>query len=128
MEDEQPSAYRAGDKVRVRSGPYAGHRGIVEGERADLIDVELETGEVIEVQRRMLTNFSLAARRAWAVMPKRAGRPRSSESRKKMVSIRVEIDLWERLERITAAGLISSREEAINTWIREHLERLEKDL
>lgn len=121
---QDPSGYRVGDKVRVRSGSFAGHRGVIHAEVNDLLVVELAGGEAIQIAAQEITNHSLAARRAWNTMPKEAGRPRFLVPRKKMVSFRVDIDLWARLRQAAEFGLIASREEAINLWLREHLDAL----
>jgi transposase len=117
---------RAGDKVRVRVGPYNGRRGTIEGEVEGLLEVELDSGEILHVSEETVTNYSRAARRAWLAMPKRAGRPAQLAKRKKMVSLRIEVDLWNQLERVADSGLIKSREEAVNNWLREGLQRLER--
>src|SRR5262245_56451175 len=124
MEDQQPTGYRAGDKVRIRSGPLSGRRGIIEGELNGELEVELDTGETIVVPARTVTNYSAATRAAWQNMPKKAGRKPAERPKKKMVSIRLEEDIWRRLGQAVEAGLIRSREEALNTWIREQLDNL----
>ena len=88
------------------------------------LSVNLETGEIVPVLGEELTNFSLAARRAWEVMPKRAGRPTSAGPQKKMVSIRIDSQVWELLSRAVDLGLIPSREQAINTWLRQKTDEL----
>lgn len=114
-----------GDKVRVKQGDHAGKRGIVVAVGNDDSLILLDDQAQVHVRSVQLTNYSLAARRAWAVMPKRAGRPKSSKPAKKMVSIRLRTDLWDRMETAVQHGLISSREEAVNRWIEERLDHLE---
>ncbi len=121
---QSPDGWQLGDKVRVRTGPHKGDRGILQGEENDLLELKLDSGEVLLLEPEKLTNFSLAARRAWNVMPKRAGRPLSSVPRKKMVSMRLDIDLWQQLGYAVELGLIHSREHAVNRWIRECLDEL----
>ena len=107
-------------------GPYTGTRGIIRTELDGLLEIQLDSSETLCVfePNRRLTNYSLAARRAWKVMPKRAGRPQLSTPRKKMVSMRIDIDVWDRLGDAVELGLIPSREEAINTWLSQKLDLL----
>ena len=122
---QDPSGYRRGDKVRVRLGPRAGARGVIVSEADEALTVELQEEETIEIAPDAVTNYSLAARRAWAAMPKKAGRPRLDASeKKKMVSLRIDADLWERLGRAVEAGLIPNRGQAVNGWLREQLDLL----
>ncbi len=113
-----------GDKLRIRSGDRAGQRGIAVGEDSGQIIVALMTGEELVLARDQMTNFSLAARRAWKVMPKRAGRPKAQGERKTMVSLRLEHDVKRRLSLAAEMGLIRTREDAVNGWLRECLDRL----
>jgi hypothetical protein len=122
--DEQSSGFLAGDKVRIRGGPHRGLRGIVEGETDGIFEVELEGGEIVHIPRHEVTNYSLAARKAWAKLPKKAGRPKTELSTKRRVTVRIEAELWERLGAAAATGLIRSRESAINAWVREKLDSL----
>jgi uncharacterized protein (DUF4415 family) len=57
-------------------------------------------------------------------MPKRAGRPRLDEPRKKPVSLRLDVDVWRLLIQAAEQGLIPNREQAINAWLREKLAEL----
>jgi hypothetical protein len=116
--------YVSGDKVRVRSGEHTGERGIVQEEKGEYLVVQLGSGDNVELPPSQVTNYSLAARRAWQVMPKRTGRPKSDVPRKKMVSMRLDIETWERLGLAVEMGLINSREEAVNLWLRERLDAL----
>lgn len=114
-----------GDKVRIRIGPNAGRRGRIRAVSDAEIELELDDGTLTSVQSSEITNYSRAARKAWLVMPKRAGRPRLDDSkRKKMVSVRIDRDLWEQLGNATDRGLVSSREAAINAWLRRNLDDL----
>jgi hypothetical protein len=114
----------AGDKVRIKTGSHAGERGILQIAADGTLAVNLDSGEVVSALGEELTNFSLAARRAWEVMPKRAGRPPSLRPRMQMVSLRVEIELWQRLKEAVQDGLLPSGEQAINSWIRQHLDEI----
>jgi hypothetical protein len=117
----EPILSQIGDKIRVRSGPYSAARGIIQAEVDGILEILLDEGSRIHVEPREITNYSLAARRAWQTMPKRAGRPQSVTSRKKMVSMRIDEEVWNRLGEAVELGLIPSREEAVNTWLYREL-------
>lgn len=122
---QDPSGFQSGDKIRVRTGPYTGAKGIIQAELDGLLEIQLdESNNIIDVPAKNVTNYSLAARRAWQVMPKRSGRPQLSTPRKKMVSMRLDIDVWDRLGEAVELGLIPSREQAINVWLRQQLDSL----
>lgn len=108
-----------GDKVRIKSGLFTGQRGVIAVINDEELTVDLASGEHIQLAEGELTNYSLAARRAWQKMPKQAGRPKTS--RKKLVSLRIDAELWERIGQAVTAGVIRSREEAINLWLSERL-------
>ena len=123
MENQQQDEDRAqiGDKVRIRSGAHVGVRGIVQSSSGEFLEIQLDEGALIRTVPEEITNYSLAARRAWRVMPKRAGRPQLPVPRKKMVSMRLDIEVWERLGEAVELGLIASREDAVNTWLQQQL-------
>lgn len=120
----EPDGFQPGDKIRVRVGPHTGARGIIQAELDGLLEVQLDGSNRINVPIKDVTNYSLAARRAWQVMPKRSGRPQLPAPRKKMVSIRLDIDVWDRLGEAVESGFIPSREQAINVWLRQQLDSL----
>lgn len=126
MVDEAQTAITdlQGDKVRVRYGDHAGQRGVIKDMSENFCAIELTTGLVIHSSRDSFTNYSLAARRAWQKMPKMSGRPRSITKQKRMVSLRIDAELWDELGLAVSRGLIESREKAINTWLRQHLNEL----
>jgi len=117
-------AYHPGDKVRVRVDPYRGLRGVIDAVHNGVLRVRLATDGVVDLNPSDITNYSLAARRAWEAMPKRAGRPPAPGPRKKMVSLRLDAELWERLGQAVERGLVRSREQAVNTWVRDQLDAL----
>jgi hypothetical protein len=121
---QNPEGFQPGDKIRIRTGPYKGARGIIQSQLNGQLEIQLDTSDIVYVELDEITNYSLAARRAWQVMPKRAGRPQLPTPRKKMVSIRLDVDVWERLGEAVELGLINSREEAVNIWLREKLDVL----
>jgi hypothetical protein len=121
---QDPAGFQIGDKVKIRSGSHAGARGVIQGEDIGLIHVRLETGEVVNLTALEITNFSLAARRAWEVMPKKSGRPTLDEPRKKMVSLRLDVDVIEMLDKASELSLIENKTEAINKCLRTELRRI----
>jgi len=121
---QDPSGFQPGDKVRIRSGSYIGAKGVIRAESDGLLEIQLDEGGIVSVPAKEMTNYSLAARRAWQAMPKRAGRPQLATPRKKMVSIRIDVDVWNHLGEAVELGLIPNREEAVNTWLRERLDTL----
>jgi uncharacterized protein (DUF4415 family) len=118
---QEPIGIQIGDKIRIRSGLYSGMRGIIQAEINGGVEVLLDDGNSIHVEPTDITNYSLAARRAWQKMPKKAGRPQSPTPRKKMVSMRIDVDVWNMLQEAGERGLISNREKAVNDWIREQV-------
>jgi len=123
---EEDAGALLGDKVRVKVRPHRGARGVVAEVADDAFVVRIDSGEMVSVVPGDVTNFSLAARRAWRAVPERAvGRPRSPETaRKRAVTIRVDAEVWDRLGTAMARGLIPSREQAVNAWVRERLDGL----
>jgi hypothetical protein len=124
MAEQDLTGTEAGDKVRIRTGPYAGRRGIVGDVQGNSVLLRLDEGEETLIRLDGITNYSLAARRAWEVMPKNAGRPASASSNKRMVSIRLDSQVWDLLGEAVNLGLIPSREQAINAWLRQRAEEL----
>lgn len=118
-----------GDKVRIKAETHCGERGVVEKIRSKDLFVRLdETGEQVQVSPSEITNFSLAARKAWERMPdRRVGRPKGSTTTDRVsVTLRINRQLWERFKRAESAGLIEDRTAVINAWIAKKLDDLEK--
>src|SRR5205823_6379379 len=113
--------YRLGDKIRIRSGPHARARGIISAELDGRLEIELSAADKISVLPEEITNYSLAARRAWEVMPKRTGRPKGQKPVKRMVSMRLDSDVWDMLHDAAERGLIPNCEKAVNDWVREQV-------
>src|SRR5688572_24109884 len=98
--------HQIGDRLRIR---VSGLRAVVVRVEDDRLVVDVN-GDLTTVNARDVTNYSLAARKAWRTRPKRAGRPRLDEPRKRLTSIRLDIDLLDRLAVLSERGLIPSRE------------------
>lgn len=121
-------APKRGDKLRIRGGRHSGRRALLLGTAGRRIRVQLESGAVITLSTRTpITNFSLAARRAWQVMPKRAGRRAQETPRSRMLSIRFDRALLARLDRAVAEGAASSRSQAIEEWVQRGVEAHESE-
>jgi uncharacterized protein (DUF4415 family) len=118
---------KKGDKVVVLRGNYKGLHGTIDSTHENsAIVILLKSEGIITLPIELLQNYSSAARKAWRTRPKRAtGRPKDPDIRpKRMISLRLDIDLWEELRQATEAGLIRSREAAVNQWLREKLDEL----
>jgi uncharacterized protein (DUF4415 family) len=118
---QDPSGFQSGDRIRIRSGNYTGARGVIRSELDGLLEVQLDESDIVTVPIKDVTNYSLAARRAWQVMPKRAGRPKGQKPIKRMVSMRLDADVWNMLQEAADRGLIPNREKAVNDWVREQV-------
>jgi hypothetical protein len=117
----------SGDKVRVKAGPHAGERGVVEAIEGDRFQVRLAaTGRVVRLAADAVTNFSLAARKAWVTEPDRAvGRRKGTRLCDRVsVTLRIDRELWARFRRLEGEGVIEDRTAAVNRWLREKLDDL----
>jgi len=117
----------AGDKVRLKAGTYAGARGLLDDFDGENLVVRLEgSGLKVRVAPEQVTNFSLAARKAWATEPDRAvGRRKGTRlSDRVSVTLRLDRDLWEHFLDLEEVGVIDDRTGLINGWFREKLARL----
>ncbi len=117
---------KVGDKVRVKEGSGAGLRGVVFLVGDSQLAVNLADGRQISARPEALTNFSLAARRAWAVMPKRAGRPAASIARTRMISVRIDARLLEETERGVEMGRFKNRTAAIEAGLKVVLRSIDQ--
>jgi hypothetical protein len=110
-----------GDKVRIKQGPLAGERGILARAASGKCVVQLvDDGRRIIVASDELTNFSLAARRAWQSMPDRkVGRPAGSRvSDRVSVIFRIDRLLWNQFLNAEQSGLVRDRTNVINECLR----------
>jgi hypothetical protein len=117
-----------GDKVRIKLGSHSGERAVVEAIDGDKLMVRLETSRrSIRVGPESITNFSLAARKAWGTGPDRAvGRRKGTKLCDRVsVTLRIDRELWERFREMEEAGLIEDRTAAVNNWLRQKLDELE---
>lgn len=119
-----------GDKVRLKNDGYAGKRGIVEAVNGSSMAVRIDgASTTITVQPADVTNFSLAARKAWQNMPHRpVGRPKGSRHCDRVsVTLRIDRELWSEFRLKESEGLIEDRTAAINAWLRRMLETIDAE-
>jgi hypothetical protein len=117
----------AGDKVRLKAGIHAGARGILDGFDGEKLVIRLEeSGLRVRIAPEQITNFSLAARKAWETEPDRAvGRRKGTKLYDRVsVTLRLDRDLWENFVGLEEDGVIEDRVGLINTLLREKLARL----
>src|SRR4030095_13210071 len=117
-----------GDKVKLKGYNSASTRGVVEAVQGGELLVRLdESGELVPVASACVTNFSLAARKAWKNMPHRhVGRPKGARHCDRIsVTLRIDRELWAQFKRGESEGRIRDRTATINVWLREMLDRLE---
>src|SRR5207247_8553501 len=102
----------------------SGERGVVEAGDGEKLVVRLEkTALVVHLQADQVTNFSLAARKAWVTGPDRGvGRRKGTKLRDRVtVTFRIDRDLWERFEGLEEAGAIADRNAVVNSRFGEQL-------
>ncbi len=119
----------AGDKVRVKAGTHAGARGFLDAFDEEKFVVRLEdSGLKVRVPPEQITNFSLAARKAWATEPDRAvGRRKGTKLCDRVsVTLRLDRDLWELFIGLEEEGVIEDRTGLINKLLREKLAKLDR--
>jgi uncharacterized protein (DUF4415 family) len=124
-----PLTHQPGDKIRVKacSASCPGVRGVVvEVKAGRLLMRSVSDDKLFTVNVEEITNFSLAARKAWKKMPERqVGRPKGSTVCDRVsVTIRVDRDLWESFRVAEADGIVKDRTVTLNGWLREGLEQI----
>jgi hypothetical protein len=110
-----------GDKIRIKHGEFTGERGILVRPQAGKWIVSLvQRDDSILVANEDLTNYSLAARRAWRSMPDRkVGRPTGSKvSDRVSVIFRIDRVLWNTFLNAEESGSIGDRTCVINECLR----------
>lgn len=96
----------------------------------DKLVVQLEeSGQIIHVDSEAVTNYSLAARKAWVTGPNRAvGRRKGTRLCDRVsVTLRIDRELWQRFLEMEKAGQIEDRTAAINSWLRQKLGELDSE-
>jgi hypothetical protein len=121
---------KRGDKVRLKGGAHRGERGVIESLEGDKTVVRLEdAGLIVGVVSNDVTNFSLAARKAWVTGPDRAvGRKKGTKLTDRVsVTLRIDRDQWERFVRLEQVGVIEDRTAVINAVLRAKMDELERE-
>lgn len=121
--------HEIGDKIRLKPKstkrlPLRGTVSAIDG--AYLVIRNVEDGSLVRATPDEMTNFSLAARKAWEKMPHRqVGRPRGSTVCDRVsVTIRLDRDVWEQFREAERQGYVTDRTHMLNTWLREGLGRI----
>src|SRR5262249_39187995 len=107
-----------------------GERGVVEAVDGEKLLVRLEESDVkVRVTAEQVTNYSLAARKAWVTEPDRAvGRRKGTRLTDRVsVTLRLDPDLWEQFQGLEEAGVSDDRTGLINGWFREKLAELDHE-
>jgi len=118
---------KPGDKVRLKSADHLDERGVIESCDRKRLWVRLVTsGDVVSVEAEEVTNFSLAARKAWESMPeRRVGRPKGTAKTDRVsVTLRINRELWDEFRLAEENGLVPDRTTTINDWLAEKLSEL----
>ena len=120
----------AGDKVRIKTGSHRGRRAVIERVDGGKLTVRLEDSDTtVRVLAKDVTNYSLAARKAWVTEPHRGvGRRKGTRLCDRVsVTLRVDRKLWELFQELENRGVIDDRTAIINRWFREKLAMLDTD-
>ena len=117
-----------GDKIRLKAPPNQGKRGVVVNIGNGTFTVRAE-GKNVEAAADVVTNLSLAARKAWQSMPdRRVGRPKGTRLCDRVsVTLRIDRDLWQQFRELEATGEVEDRTATINGWLRDKLEELKSN-
>lgn len=118
--------FRSGDKVRIRTGKFAGRRGVLlkGGTTGWTVGLDEDT-HTMPIRTEDVTNYSAAARLAWGRMPDRkVGRPVGTKvSDRVSVTFRVDRPVWKDFLIAEREGLVPDRTTAINSFLRRLLKR-----
>jgi uncharacterized protein (DUF4415 family) len=116
---------KVGDKIRIKISLA---RGVIEQVKGNTLSVSRDDGGEEIVESSDVTNYSLAARKAWESMPeRRVGRPKgTSKTDRVSVTLRIDRELWDRFKQAEKDELITDRTGVVNKLIAEKLDELEK--
>jgi hypothetical protein len=117
-----------GDKVRLKTGSHQGERGVIVLVEGQLLHVRIDGGRaVVRAEPWEVTNYSLAARKAWKTEPNRGvGRRKGTCLTNRIsVTLRLDREMWERFIEKEEAGAIEDRTAIVNRWFREKLAELD---
>jgi hypothetical protein len=125
-----PVTAETGDNVRMKAGAHAGERGVVDSINGGRFVVRLgQSGATVRVGPEQITNYSLAARKAWATSPDRAvGRRKGTKLTDRVsVTLRFDREVWEQFLGLEEERVIGNRTATINAWFREKLAELDRE-
>jgi ribosomal protein L24 len=117
-----------GDKVRLKKGNHQGERGVITAVEGEKLSIQLDGSEKItHAPAETVTNYSLAARKAWKTEPNRGvGRRKGTRLNDRVsVTLRLDRELWGEFQKKEEAGIIEDRTAVINQWFREKLAELD---
>jgi hypothetical protein len=115
--------------LRLKIGEHAGERGLVEAVDGEKLLIRLEkSGSKVRVTPEQVTNYSLAARKAWVTGPDRAvGRRKGTKLTDRVsVTLRFDREVWQHFTGLEEEGAIEDRTATINAWFREKLVELDR--
>ena len=115
--------------MRLKAGTHAGARGFLDAFDKEILVIRLEdSGLKVRVTPEQITNFSLAARKAWVTEPDRAvGRRKGTRLCDRVsVTLRVDRDLWQQFLDLEEEGVIENRTALINGLLRDKLAKLNR--
>jgi hypothetical protein len=113
----------------MKTGAHAGKRALVEALDGDKLTIRLaDSGQKVRVAPQDVTNFSLAARKAWVTGPDRAvGRRKGTKLYDRVsMTLRFDREVWEEFLALESAGTIQDRTATINEWFREKMTELNR--
>ena len=115
---------KQGDKVRIKSREGASSRGVVLRVDGKSLVIQTEQSkEPLILNEVEVTNFSMAARKAWVSSPNRAvGRKKGARiSDRVSVTLRIDREVWVAFQESEETGVIKDRTATINAWFRDKL-------
>lgn len=118
----------AGDKVQIKAKNhrFAQQRGVIERVQGRKLSVRLNAGNSFHCADSAVSNYSLAARKAWAKMPNRkVGRPKGSRvSDRVSVTFRVDRDIWDNFRALEQSGKIQDRVHVMNQCLQHVIDEV----
>ncbi len=119
---------QGGDKVRLKSISWPSNRARVVSFDGDVVIAVLDSGGLVSIDADEITNYSSAARRAWKSRPERhVGRPRGSVKDRISVTLRVDRQIWRRVQALESAGVLTARTEWLNAMLAHAVDALETE-
>jgi hypothetical protein len=120
---------KVGDKVKLKKGSHRGERGVIKALDGEKLSIQIDgSDKVVIALPGAVTNYSLAARKAWKTEPNRSvGRRKGTKLTDRVsVTLRIDRELWELFLKKEETGAIEDRTAAVNEWFREKLSELDR--